>query len=428
MDGDVLYSKEGTTQGDPLAMAMYAIATIPLINKLNGKVCQTWYADDATATGSINHLRNWWDKIVSEGPKYGYHANASKSWLITKKSFFTKAIDAFENTSVKVTSEGRPHLGAPLGTPEYIKKFVISKVSEWSEEIELLSKIAKTQPHAAHAVLTHGLCSKWRYLSRVTPDICALIHPLEEIIRTRFAPNLTNQPPFNDNERDLLSLPARLGGIALTNPLKDSDSQFLASLKVTEPLKKAILSQVPDYTYEIMSEQMKAKAEVHNLNCAKSSTEASRIKQFLPDNLKRAMDHASEKGASSWLTTLPIDEYGFALHKGAFHDALALRYGWQFSYLPTNCDCGKKFSIEHSLSCPRGGFPIIRHNEIRDVTANLLSEVCKKRAYEQRVREIEHASFTPLVLSATGGFAREATIFYKRLASLLATKWDSNSI
>ena len=41
-------------------------------------------------------------------------------------------------------------------------------------------------------------------------------------------------------------------------------------------------------------------------------------------------------------------------------------------------------------------------------------ERLKKRAYEQRVREIEHASFTPLVLSATGGFAREATIFYKR--------------
>ena len=33
---------------------------------------------------------------------------------------------------------------------------------------------------------------------------------------------------------------ARLGGITLTNPLKDSDSQFLASLKVTEALKKDI--------------------------------------------------------------------------------------------------------------------------------------------------------------------------------------------
>ena len=51
-------------------------------------------------------------------------------------------------------------------------------------------------------------------------------------------------------------------------------------------------------------------------------------------------------------------------------------------------------------------------------------ESLKKRAYQQRIREIEHASFTPLVLSATGGLANEATIFYKRLASCLAAKWD----
>ena len=41
----------------------------------------------------------------------------------------------------------------------------------------------------------------------------------------------------------------------------------------------------------------------------------------------------------------------------------------------------------------------------------------KKRAYEQRVREIEHACFTPLVMSASGGFTKEATIFYKMLVS-----------
>ena len=51
-------------------------------------------------------------------------------------------------------------------------------------------------------------------------------------------------------------------------------------------------------------------------------------------------------------------------------------------------------------------------------------ELAKKRAYSQRVREVEFASFTPLVLSATGGFGNEAKIFYKRLASMLADKWD----
>ena len=48
----------------------------------------------------------------------------------------------------------------------------------------------------------------------------------------------------------------------------------------------------------------------------------------------------------------------------------------------------------------------------------------KKRAYEQRIRNIEHSSFTPLVVSATGGMAKQSTTFYKRLASLLADKWE----
>ena len=52
-------------------------------------------------------------------------------------------------------------------------------------------------------------------------------------------------------------------------------------------------------------------------------------------------------------------------------------YGWQPTQLPTTCACGHPFSVDHSFSCKVGGFPIIRHNEIRDLTAaDLLSEVC----------------------------------------------------
>ena len=44
VDGEVIYSTEGTTQGDPLTMAMYTIATIPLIHKLDklSQVKQVW--------------------------------------------------------------------------------------------------------------------------------------------------------------------------------------------------------------------------------------------------------------------------------------------------------------------------------------------------------------------------------------------------
>ena len=48
----------------------------------------------------------------------------------------------------------------------------------------------------------------------------------------------------------------------------------------------------------------------------------------------------------------------------------------------------------------------------------------KKRIYEQRIREVEHSTFTSLVLSTTGGIGKEAVTFYKQLASLLSVKWD----
>ena len=46
----------------------------------------------------------------------------------------------------------------------------------------------------------------------------------------------------------------------------------------------------------------------------------------------------------------------------------------------------------------------------------------KRRKYEERVRHVEHASFVPAVLSASGGFGRSATALYKRIASLMADK------
>ena len=48
----------------------------------------------------------------------------------------------------------------------------------------------------------------------------------------------------------------------------------------------------------------------------------------------------------------------------------------------------------------------------------------KKRQYDQRIREVEHSTFTPLVLSTTGGMGRAATTFYKRLAAMLSEKRD----
>ena len=51
----------------------------------------------------------------------------------------------------------------------------------------------------------------------------------------------------------------------------------------------------------------------------------------------------------------------------------------------------------------------------------------KKREYGDRVREVELASFTPLVFSTTGGMGKEAVTFYRRLAELLSHDLQQHS-
>ena len=82
---------------------------------------------------------------------------------------------------------------------------------------------------------------------------------------------------------------------------------------------------------------------------------------------------------------LPIAEYGFELSKQQFWDSICLIYGWEISKSPTTCPCGSKFDIQHSMSCKKGGFVTIRHNDLRHLTAKILSEVCYDTEIEPTV-------------------------------------------
>ena len=46
----------------------------------------------------------------------------------------------------------------------------------------------------------------------------------------------------------------------------------------------------------------------------------------------------------------------------------------------------------------------------------------KKKNYNERILEVEHGSFTPIVMSAYGGIGKEGNKFFNRLAELLAEK------
>ena len=76
MDGDVILSQERTTQGDPLAMAMYGLATTYLIRRLDGLCLQVWNADD--------------------------------SGLVTKAGYLEEALAIFADSGVNITPNRMP--------------------------------------------------------------------------------------------------------------------------------------------------------------------------------------------------------------------------------------------------------------------------------------------------------------------------------
>ena len=86
---------------------------------------------------------------------------------------------------------------------------------------------------------------------------------------------------------------------------------------------------------------------------------------------------AIENEATNWLTSLPLSDNDYHLTKREFWDSVKLRYSWPLTNLPSRCVCGEQFSVEHGLKCLKGGFITQRHNELSDLTGDLLSEVCK---------------------------------------------------
>ncbi|XP_062514284.1 uncharacterized protein LOC134189875 [Corticium candelabrum] len=113
---------------------MYALATVPLINKVktNG-LCQVWDTDDAAGGRKLASLKQWWN---------------NSNLKVSKKQ------KKFLGTNVNITTRGIKYLGTPLGNHKFCRDFLQAKIKEWTIQIEKLSSFAQSQPHAAHCIYT----------------------------------------------------------------------------------------------------------------------------------------------------------------------------------------------------------------------------------------------------------------------------------
>ena len=462
------------------------------LSKSVSEIKQVWLADDATGAGRLAHLLRWWNTIISEGQKIGYNVNESKSWLILKdENELENAKHLFSNTAIKITTNGKRHLGAALGTKTFKDEYVKEKVEAWCKEITKLADFAKTQPHAAFSAYIHGQQHRFTYFLRTIEGMEDYLKPLDTTISNILLPAIFGTT-ISTQQRELYALPIKNGGLGFANLTEKASREYEASRVVNAPLVAIMMLQgntLPNNEdrKSIISEQNRSKMAVLN-------RKIEQVENSLPTETLRIIEQTKQPGASNWLSVLPLEEHGFSLNKREFRDALSLRFNLTIKGIPSQCPCGQKFNITHAMNCKRGGFVIMRHNNIRDFEANLLSKICndveiepplqpitterlpnsalkgdearpdvrargfwrkgqnaffdvrvtnagsesqrnvalksvlikhereKKREYNERIMNIEHGTFTPLIFTIHGGMGPECAAYHQNIAEKIASK------
>ena len=320
-------SAEGATQGDPVAMPIYAIGITPLLSEIkepNSNVTQAAFADDLDGVGKLQQLLTWWNNIVEYGPLLGYYPRADKSWLVVKEYLFEEAIEVFSGSNVRITV-GHEYLGGFLssipGQTEYVRK----KVDNWIRLVRALADIAKSEPQAAYASFVAGFCGRVTYFIRTIPNMSSMLLDLDLVITNELIPAITDGRSVSDEEQESLALPVKLGGLGIPIFAECCKTEFRNSKLVCSQQVAAIVAQnnaddlrpppVEDHRRRIVREKYETqKSKLEQLRAGMSSEQL------------RANDIAQMKGSSSWLTALPLKQEGYVLSKRQFFDASALRY------------------------------------------------------------------------------------------------------
>ena len=196
--------------------------------------------------------------------------------MIVKPELADEAKKMFENTNVQISTNGQRHLGAAIGTQEFIEAYAAQKIEKWVKEI------ARTHSHAAYAAFVHGAIGRWLYLMRTINISSSIFQPLEQVIHHQFIPALTGQASSSPEVRKLMSLPTRHGGLNIVNPVELAERQLSASKAVIAPLKKMIIERSEQFT---KPQLQSVKSTIHREKCQFHAAKPEQVKGEIPATL-----------------------------------------------------------------------------------------------------------------------------------------------
>ena len=170
--------------------------------------------EDFSVADNLNSIKDYWDKLIAIGAKYGYFPKPTKSYLIVREK------NQWKDKTYLLIQEWNHSSRKNTPWCSYWEFSILWRICERLSETmgqptNGLSTIAETQPQAAYLAFASGFKSKLNYFLRSIPNICHLLLPLKRTIWNNFIPIVTGCHICNGKERVLISLPIRYSWLAI---------------------------------------------------------------------------------------------------------------------------------------------------------------------------------------------------------------------
>ena len=98
--------------------------------------------------------------------------NQKKCVLIVKnEDTQLEAHEIFSEYGIEITTEGKRHLGAVIGTKKFKNEYMHDLVNNWVDDVKLLAEIAWSEPQSAYAAMAFAVQHRWKFAQRTISKI-----------------------------------------------------------------------------------------------------------------------------------------------------------------------------------------------------------------------------------------------------------------
>ena len=175
----------------------------------------------------------------------------------------------------------------------------------WVDCVKRLSDVAKVQPQAAYAAVSRSLLFEWSFLQRVIPNCVTAFVSLHDAKHHQFY-LVVLDGPVSEFEVQLFYLPARAGGLGISEPVESDCVAFSSSLQSSAVLRAAISGQAEFSPTAYLDVLDAVRYEASATRGEQTQSALSALLSSVSSSTRCDIERAVDFGVSGWLTVLPL--------------------------------------------------------------------------------------------------------------------------